>query len=180
MTDKEKIRKEVERLKGWNNNVRNSTRHMTLQEEDFNRGKHSSYLEILNFIDSLQEEPVSEEFEKALAEEWKGYNERGAAMVDALEDNTQELAFAKGFYRGSKWQKAKDEHLIWQISSANYEKGKQEGKELIMENATEAIVAVDAGGYPYVDKHIELYDYDKDVPLANAGEKVKVIVIKEN
>lgn len=61
MTDKiQKIREEVERLKGWNNNVRNSTRHMTLQEEDFNRGKHSSYLEILNFIDSLQEEPVSE------------------------------------------------------------------------------------------------------------------------
>ena len=57
MTDKvQKIREEVERLKGWNNNVRNSTRQMTLQEEDFNRGKHSSYLEILNFIDSLQEE----------------------------------------------------------------------------------------------------------------------------
>lgn len=57
MTDKvQKIREEVERLKRWNNNVRNSTRHMTLQEEDFNRGKHSSYLEILNFIDSLQEE----------------------------------------------------------------------------------------------------------------------------
>jgi hypothetical protein len=51
------------------------------------------------------ENPASEEFEKALAEEWKGYNERGAAMVDALEDNTQELAFSKGFYRGSKWQK---------------------------------------------------------------------------
>ena len=62
MTDKvQKIREEVERLKVWNNNVRNSTRHMTLQEEDFNRGKHSSYLEILNFIDSLQEEPVSED-----------------------------------------------------------------------------------------------------------------------
>lgn len=60
MTDKvRKIREEVERLKRWNNNVRNSTRHMTLQEEDFNRGKHSSYLEILDFIDSLQNEPVS-------------------------------------------------------------------------------------------------------------------------
>ena len=60
MTDKvQKIREEVERLKGWNNNVRNSTRHMTLQEEDFNRGKHSSYLEILDFIDSLQDESVS-------------------------------------------------------------------------------------------------------------------------
>lgn len=52
-----------------------------------------------------KEEPVSEEFEKALAEEWQGYVDRGAATVDALEDNTQELAFAKGFYRGTNWQK---------------------------------------------------------------------------
>ena len=69
MTDKvQKIREEVERLKRWNNNVRDSTRHMTLQEEDFNRGKHSSYLEILNFIDSLQKEPVSDELEKVVEE----------------------------------------------------------------------------------------------------------------
>jgi hypothetical protein len=52
-------------------------------------------------------EPVSEDFENALAEEWKGYNDRGAAKVDALEDNTQELAFAKGFYRG--WHYKKEE-----------------------------------------------------------------------
>lgn len=51
------------------------------------------------------EEPVCEDFEKALASEWKGYNDSGAAIVDALEYNTQELAFAKGFYRGSKWKK---------------------------------------------------------------------------
>jgi hypothetical protein len=49
------------------------------------------------------------DFEEALAKEWKGYVDRGAATVDALEDNTQELAFAKGFYRGAKWQKAKNE-----------------------------------------------------------------------
>ena len=60
--------------------------------------------DILKYIDSIQEEPVSEYFEEALTKEWKGYNDRGAATVDALEDNTQELAFAKGFYRGSKWK----------------------------------------------------------------------------
>ena len=148
MTDKEKIHQILSSL--WKN------------DDSVGKTYYNQALQDVQTAVDLQEEPVSEEFEKALAEEWKGYNERGAATVDALEDNTQELAFAKGFYRGSKWQKAKDEHLIWQISSANYEKGKQEGKELIMENATEAIVAVDAGGYPYVDKHIELYDYDKD------------------
>ena len=43
---------------------------------------------------------MDKEFEEALAKEWQDYNKRGAATVDALEDNTQELAFAKGFYRG--------------------------------------------------------------------------------
>ena len=63
-------------------------------------------------VKALQEEPVSDNFENALAEEWKGYNDRGAAKVDALEDNTQELAFAKGFYRGANWQKQQDQSTI--------------------------------------------------------------------
>ena len=39
-------------------------------------------------------------FEAALKTAWKNYVDRGAATVDALEDNTQELAFAKGFKAG--------------------------------------------------------------------------------
>lgn len=50
-------------------------------------------------------EELCYDFEEALAKEWKGYNDRGAATVDALEDNTQELAFAKGFYRGWNYPK---------------------------------------------------------------------------
>ena len=65
-------------------------------------------LVLINTIEYLQKESISDDFEKALAAEWKGYIDRGAATVDALEDNTQELAFAKGFYRGAKWQKQKD------------------------------------------------------------------------
>lgn len=64
---------------------------------------------IIPWINDLPKESVSKEFEKALAEEWQGYVDRGAATVDALEDNTQEFAFAKGFYRGARWQKEKDE-----------------------------------------------------------------------
>ena len=60
---------------------------------------------IIPWINDLPKESVSKEFEKALAEEWQGYVDRGAATVDALEDNTQEIAFAKGFYRGANWQK---------------------------------------------------------------------------
>ena len=61
--------------------------------------------QVLDYIDKVQEEPVSDGFEEALAKEWKGYVDRGAATVDALEDNTQELAFAKGFYRGWNYPK---------------------------------------------------------------------------
>ena len=43
----------------------------------------------------------------------------------------------------------------------------------------ERTVKVDAGGYPYIDCNIELYDYDKDIPLAQKGDKVKVVILKD-
>lgn len=39
-------------------------------------------------------------------------------------------------------------------------------------------VKEDAGGYPYIDA-MELYDYDNDKPLAKAGDKIKVVFIKD-
>ena len=53
-------------------------------------------------------------------------------------------------------------------------------KEHLIANAVDAVVKVDAGGYPYIDRTIELYDYDKDIPLAKKGDKYKVILIKED
>ena len=54
---------------------------------------------------SKAEDRLCYDFEEALAKEWKDYVDRGAEIVDALEDNTQELAFAKGFYRGWNYPK---------------------------------------------------------------------------
>ena len=48
-----------------------------------------------------QEEQIKA-FEQALEDAWEHYRESGAAIVDALEENTQELAFAKGFNAGYK------------------------------------------------------------------------------
>lgn len=100
MTDKvQKIREELARLKEETS--------IGLSEHD--NGVEQGRMEIIDalslFLDSMQKEPASEDFEEALTREWQGYNDRGAATVDALEDNTQELAFSKGFYRGSNWQK---------------------------------------------------------------------------
>lgn len=52
-------------------------------------------------------------------------------------------------------------------------------EQQMMAKAVDAVVKIDAGGYPYVDRTIELYDYDKDIPLAKRGDKVKILVIKE-
>ena len=49
---------------------------------------------------------------------------------------------------------------------------------MLMANATEVTVHIDAGNYPYIPQ-LELYDYDKDVPLAKEGDKYKVVLIKE-
>jgi hypothetical protein len=48
-----------------------------------------------------------------------------------------------------------------------------------MKDAVEATVKVDAGGYPYIPS-IELHDYGKDVSLVKAGNKVKIVTIKQD
>ena len=52
-------------------------------------------------------------------------------------------------------------------------------EQQLMAKAVDATVHIDAGGYPYIPQ-MELYDYDKDIPLAKEGDKYKVILIKEN
>jgi len=96
MTDKERILAKIKSLL-------NETNYESYTDEVL--GRINLLKELKSYIDSLQEEPVSDDFEEALAREWQGYNDRGAATVDALEDNTQELAFAKGFYRGWNYPK---------------------------------------------------------------------------
>ena len=51
-------------------------------------------------------------------------------------------------------------------------------KQQMMEDATDVTVHIEAGNYPYIPQ-MELYDYDKDVPLAKEGDKYKVVWIKE-
>lgn len=52
-------------------------------------------------------------------------------------------------------------------------------KEQLMASGTDVIVHIEAGNYPYIPQ-IELYDYDKDIPLAKEGDKYNVILIKED
>lgn len=132
MTDKEKldaIRAEIHRLV----DVRGYDREMAN--------------DLFAFMDSLPNEPVSEE----LIDVAKQYVKEHVIGIDKI---TFSIA-TDMFISGAKWQIAK-----------------------LMANATEVTAHMDAGGYPYIPQ-IELYDYDKDVPLAKEGDKYKVILIKE-
>ena len=102
-----------------------------------------------------KEEPVSEDLEEAI----DYYLNNGMAL--RLDWKQCDITF-----KASKLIKFASYIAQWQ-------------KEQITKNAIDATVKVDAGGYPYIDATIELYDYDKDEPLAKAGDKVKILVIKD-
>lgn len=139
MTDKEKldaIKAEIESKYAFFGN-----------SSDIAWGKKVAYGQMLNYINSLPEEPVSEELEEAV-NDYIGF----APEVDECLFVYSER---KSFRAGAKWK-----------------------KEQMMKDATEVTVHIDTGGYPYIPQ-MELYDYDKDVPLAKEGDKYKVILIKE-
>lgn len=102
-----------------------------------------AYKELLEFIGSDTEEPVSEELEQAAVEAFK-------KIVDDGRNSFLEI-----FKAGAKWKETQ-----------------------MTKDATEVTVHIEAGNYPYIPQ-IELYDYDKDEPLAKKGDKYKVVLIKE-
>lgn len=103
----------------------------------------------LERVIAKQEEPVSEEL-----------------------DDLEKAALL--YYNDVVWSKQlgkKDEMY-------HFKAGAKWMKQQMMKDAIEREVKVDAGGYPYIDS-TELYDYDNDKPLAKAGDKVKVMFIKD-
>ena len=150
MTDKEKIKTEIARL-------------MTelIQEKEKGYGSDADdacILElqnVLTFIESLQEEPVSMDLEDEIAKFNSNYFPET--------DNGLNIGMRK--------------ELRTIVGNA-IKNGVQWKEQQMMQNAIEREVKVDADGYPYIDA-TELYDYDNDKPLAKAGDKVKVLIIKQ-
>lgn len=106
------------------------------------------------------EEPVSKDLEEA------------AAKFDGSMD------CVGCFIGGAQWQKQQDQSTIELAEDHAMLAGMEKMKEQMMVKAVEATVHIDAGGYPYIPQ-MELYDYDKDIPLAKEGDKYKVVLIKE-
>ena len=180
MTDKvQKIREEVEKIAKSINPF--------LPDEDgknseYEAGRFAMVTQIMQIIDSLQEEPASIDFEQEL---YKAFGQ--------VKDFTLGMRIAKWFYdMGKNSQEPVGEDLGEYINELSKQFPEVSFAKLsriavrvakwqitkLMKDATEVTVHIDAGGYPYTPE-IELYDYDKDVPLAKEGDKYKVVLIKE-
>lgn len=179
MTDKvQKIREVIEkRYEYWREKEFKS--HSIESEIRMSECQH-----LLLIVNSLQKEPVSEEWIEELRtkldsmskEEFKKVFDKYA--VDFNEELVSEelIDVAKQYVK---------EHVIgidkvtFSIATDMFVSGAKWKIAKLMANATEVTVHIEAGNYPYIPQ-IELYDYDKDVPLAKEGDKYKVVLIKED
>ena len=148
MTDKEKIKQEIEkRIESMNSCP---FRNAELGSEKFSEGELYAYKQILQFIDSLPEEPASENLEGrkenynerykrfAQTEQFKkSYCDKSLGKEEPVREDLEEYAkkLAKGAAldkhnliwmckKGAEWQKQKDEELfsedIWNYIEENY------------------------------------------------------------
>ncbi len=154
MTDKEKIREKIEKDFVYYDRASIGNNSPDLV------AKRNLCHDLLTYIDSLSEEPTSEDLVEA-SKEWlrpqldKSYANYGEVKIMEL-THFDGYAMLDAIEFGAKWQ-----------------------KEKTMKDAIEREVQTDAGGYPYIDINVELYDYDNDVPLAKKGDKYKIVLIKE-
>lgn len=119
-------------------------------------------------------EPISEDLEQEI-------NEFVSILTERRGDfpKLTKLGFRTIARHFSNWQKQKDESYTKSMYKVGVNTGKELIKQQMIAKAVDATVHIDAGGYPYIPQ-MELYDYDKDIPLAKEGDKVKIIVVKED
>ena len=152
MTDKEKIRAFVEGRKkeNWEKRYNNSGGDLfwdRANEDD----------EILSFIDSLQEEPVSEDLEEA---------SRNYADDEEYGDDVY-FGIKAAFKAGAQWQEEKDD----EERVLTYKHGFEDCKEQMMTKA------IDAQCFGFQGAALFSFRLPADNYLV--GSEVKVIVIKE-
>ena len=161
MTDKEKL----EKLKKLADAMYYAAQHLTTDASMLHKAMDEYHKFIIH---ECKEEPASEDFETA---------------AERYASNTADLDIVETRYRsfivGANWQKAKDQSIIELAEDHAMLAGMEKMKEQMMTKAIDAVVKMDAGGYPYIPQ-MELNDYDKDIPLAKKGDKYKVILIKED
>ena len=118
-------------------------------------GKHTveynTVKKILDILDTLEVKGVEEE---PVSNDLKEASDNYVGHAPEIDEDLSCFTKRNAFIAGAQWQ-----------------------KERILNVATEREVKVDVGGYPYID-FTELYDFDKDIPLAKEGDKVKLVIVK--
>lgn len=160
--DAEKLKAEIERqmkfydekeMKAWDDSEQGD------EDALWYQGHRKMCAKLLTFLDTLEEQPVGEELEKEIEKTWLEYE-----YYNEDYDKVAEM----------RWNEFEN------VARHFYEFGKQAMKQQMLKDAIERVVKEDLGGYPYIDATIELYDCDKDIPTAKKGDRVRIIIVKED
>ena len=183
MTDKDKL----EKLKKLADAMYYAAQQLTTDASRLHKAMEEYHQFIIN--EYHKEEPVSEELEKVVEEivdptVLNAYGVKEIAnrlrrtMIEPVSEELEEAC--EQIAENARKHKAETSSPFF--SQTDYKQGVIDGakwqKEQLVASGTDVTVHIEAGNYPYIPQ-IELYDYDKDVPLAKEGDKYNVILIKE-
>ena len=158
MTDKvQKIREGVEKLKSQL--LRGACSSQIAMET---RCKEEAYNEVLAILDTMQEEPVSEELNKVAKE-----------YADNITDRIGcKLQLRRAVVYGANWQKEQDQSTIELAEDHAMLAGMNKMEEQMMEKAIDGEV-ITTSDYGWENIRVHKKEH-------HCGQKLKVIVIKED
>ena len=160
MSDKELIKQEI---KSYKESMKGLEPH-----SDFRRGQITAYNQIMQFIDSLPKEPVSEDLEEEIDRYYSDWLFDDDTIYEDMRDICRHFA---------EWQKKKDQETIELAEDHAMLAGMNKMKEEMMKDAVEAEVFIDYNinfGYGSLTANIDL-----DEQHLKEGDKVKTIIVKE-
>lgn len=147
-------------------------------------GAKLELIDILAWLDTLSEEPdksLEEAAEEKYPVYWKNYPKDGVVRSESAYDTNKQCRDA--FIVGAEWQKKRFEaeyELDWltDLKKDLYELGRKDEREQMLKEAVECVVCAGMEG----DKWIMTYigDYESIVKTCKAGDKVRIIIVRED
>lgn len=142
------------------------------------KGAESAYDAILSFIDSMHDELVNRDLDKAIEDAMPGVP---AWHIDEVGGDSYENAYnsdqmASMFKAGMCWQKEQDVRDMLKSDETNfvkcYERGKEDMRQQMMKNAVEGMLFFNICHEPCF--------LVNDCENLKQGDKVKLIIVKED
>lgn len=163
-----------------------------IEKASYEIGLFDAYKIVLSFINTLEVEEVQEEsVDKCKGcnnvkgcitcvdgDQWAHYEEPISKELEEASKEWLRPQLDKSYAAYGETKQMELTHFDGYAMLDAIEFGAKWKEQQMMTKAIVREVKVDAGGYPYIDT-TELYDYDKDMPLAKEGDKVKVIILND-